>query len=74
MDIIEERGYKFGKVKDEYGKRKTQEEVANKFGMSIKDVSKVTKKANFSHTRKITPQKRRRKNFCFYTFRRMCFP
>ena len=59
MDIIEERGYKFGKVKDEYGKRKTQEEVANKFGMSIKDVSKVTKKANFIHTRKITPENRR---------------
>ena len=27
--------------------------------MGIKDVSKVTKKANFSHTRKITPENRR---------------
>ena len=59
MSIMEERNYKFGKVEDEYDKRKTQEEVSKKFNMGIKDVSKVTKKANFSHTRKITPENRR---------------
>jgi len=59
MGIIEERNYKFGKVKDEYDKRKTQEEVAKKFNMSIRDVAKVTRGANNWHTRNITPENKR---------------
>lgn len=59
MSMIEERNFKINKILEEYDKRKSQEEVAKKFGMNVKDVSKVTKGANYSHTRKITQENRR---------------
>jgi DNA-directed RNA polymerase specialized sigma subunit len=59
MDIMEERNFKIDRILEEYGKRMTQEEVAQKLGMDIKDVSKVTRLSNHRHTRKITSENRR---------------
>ena len=42
----EERKIKMSRIIEEYDKRKTQKEVADKFGMEIKDVSRVTQENN----------------------------
>ena len=56
MTIIEERALKADKIIEEYAKRKTQDEVADLFGMTTEHVSKVTQKCDFRHTRKITEE------------------
>lgn len=55
----EERKIKMSRIIEEYDKRKTQKEVADKFGMEIKDVSRVTQENNYRHTRKITQENRK---------------
>ena len=42
MDIFDERLRKYKIVMEEYAERKSQEEVAEKYGMSVEDVRKVT--------------------------------
>lgn len=56
MDKYEEREFKCERIVEEYSKRKTQKEVAGMFDMDEKDVSTVTQKYNYKHTRKITPE------------------
>lgn len=59
MDINAERYNKINRIIEEYGKRYTQKEVADKLGMSLSDVRKVTMEENYRHTRKITQDNRR---------------
>jgi len=54
-----ERNFKIDRIKEEYDKRKTQKEVAEKFDTSIVHVSWVTQLNNYKHTRKITPENKR---------------
>lgn len=58
-NMIEERKFKIDKIIEEYDKRKTQKEVAEKFGMDTTHVSWVTQLNNYKHTRKITPENRK---------------
>jgi hypothetical protein len=58
-NIDEERNFKIDRILEEYDKRKTQKEIAEKFGMRIEHVSWVTQLNNYKHTRKITPENKR---------------
>lgn len=58
--IYEERKFKVERILEEYDKRKTQNEVAEMFGMSIEHVSWVTQENNYKHTRKITEENRKK--------------
>lgn len=57
--IYEERKFKVERILEEYDKRKTQNEVAEMFGMSSTHVSWVTQENNYKHTRKITEENRK---------------
>ena len=59
MSEIDKRPEKAKKIIEEYMKRETQQGVGNKFGMSEKEVRKVTQEFNFKHTRRVTPENRR---------------
>ena len=58
--IYEERKFKVERILEEYDKRKTQNEVAEMFGMSTEHVSWVTQENNYKHTRKITEENRKK--------------
>ena len=53
QQIYKERKYKIDRIIGEYNNRKTQQEIADLFGMSIKEVAFVTQNHNYCHTRKI---------------------
>ena len=59
MNINDERNYKINRIIEEYGKRYIQEEVAEKFGMSVTDVGRVLRMSNYTHTRLIDQDNRR---------------
>lgn len=57
--VLQERKIKIDKIRTEYDKRKTQEEIAQLLKMSVADVEKVTQALNYRHTRKVTPETRK---------------
>lgn len=55
-NIYDDRKLKVERILEEYDKRKTQNEVAEMFGMDSTHVSWVTQENNYKHTRKITQE------------------
>lgn len=52
--IVNERFEKYDRIIEKYEERKTQQEVANMYGMNKRHVAKVTQLDNCHNTRKIT--------------------
>lgn len=59
LNLNDERIFKNNGIVAEYGKRKSQMEIADMFDMNVQDVSYVTQLNNYRHTIKITPENRR---------------
>ena len=52
---FEDRQFKMDRIVDEYKEREnTQEDIAEKFKMSVRDIAKVTQTKNYHHTTKTT--------------------
>lgn len=54
MTLYEERIRKVERIVEEYEKRKTQQEVADMFGMNVDEVGDITRLYDFKHTRKVS--------------------
>ena len=54
MTLYEERIRKVERIVEEYAKRKTQQEVAGMFGMSVDEVGDITRLYDYKHTRKVS--------------------
>ena len=52
--IADERFEKYDRIVEKYEKRKTQQEVADMYGMNKRHVAKVTQLDNCHNTRKVT--------------------
>lgn len=51
--IIKERNDKLSRILEEYGKRKSHNDIAKMFHMNAEDVGIVTRMNGYSHTRKV---------------------
>ena len=52
--IADERFEKYDRIVEKYEERKTQQEVADMYGMNKRHVAKVTQLDNCHNTRKVT--------------------